>query len=495
MMLQCVWLLLVVVQSQQEIGQHPLGIPTTDESMSSLLPPTAGPAAAAGDETAEPGGDIVTPAAGINSTDVPGVAVVSAPVVPAADTASATSPNTMPGITTGRRRTKHRRHRPGPPSTVDGHDGPLSSYSEGNVEANAAAVGVAAITWNGDVGTGCDFKGQDMRSVTIATILQCMVRCNNTIGCTHFVWSKFNGGTCFMKNGARAKTDAIVSSDSTMMCGLMLKWNGKNWANGCDFRGRDLQQARVPVEQCNQTCARTTSCTHYTWTTFNGGTCFMKQGVVSKLDAFVTGNNSMVCGVVVNWNGKNWANACDFLGRDLQQAKVPVEQCGPTCARTTSCTHYTWTTFNGGTCFMKQGPVSKLDALVTTDNSMVCGVVVNWNGNNWANACDFLGRDLQQARVPAEQCGPTCARTTSCTHYTWTTFNGGTCFMKQGVVSKLDALVTTDNSMVCGIADTIPPPPGRQLMRGISHANQSAFNQQYQSICYIHLYKRTVIHT
>jgi hypothetical protein len=43
----------------------------------------------------------------------------------------------------------------------------------------------------------------------------------------------------------------------------------------------------------------------------------MKGGPASKGDAFDTGDQSMVCGVLgITWNG-DWANACDFYGGDI----------------------------------------------------------------------------------------------------------------------------------------------------------------------------------
>lgn len=75
----------------------------------------------------------------------------------------------------------------------------------------------------------------------------------------------------------------------------------------------------------------------------------------------------------VNWTG-NWAFACDFYKSDLTSAKISGAECGGRCAQTSGCTHFTWTTYNGGTCWMKSGPVSKDDAYFTNDYSMVCGV-------------------------------------------------------------------------------------------------------------------------
>ncbi|UJR07340.1 hypothetical protein I4U23_011627 [Adineta vaga] len=74
-------------------------------------------------------------------------------------------------------------------------------------------------------------------------------------------------------------------------------WNG-NWAFGCDFYKNDLMDARIRGEDCGGRCAATSGCTHFAWTTHNGGTCWMKHGRVTKANAFETGDRSMVCGVI-----------------------------------------------------------------------------------------------------------------------------------------------------------------------------------------------------
>ena len=84
--------------------------------------------------------------------------------------------------------------------------------------------------------------------------------------------------------------------------------------------------------------------------------------------------NSLVANQI-QWQSGNWAFACDFTNGDLTSAKVSGDQCGGKCALTNGCTHFTWTTYLGGTCWMKTGSVSPSDAFYTGDNSMVCGIV------------------------------------------------------------------------------------------------------------------------
>ncbi|CAF5105163.1 unnamed protein product, partial [Rotaria sp. Silwood1] len=251
----------------------------------------------------------------------------------------------------------------------------------------------------------------------------------------------------------------------------LINWNGHNWAQACDFKGNDLSHIEVIPQLCGGECLKVPECTHYTWTTLNDGTCWLKKGTVSKADAFLTNDTSMVCGVrdddryifVVQWNGQNWARSCDFNGSDLSKVEISSDLCVRTCLQAPECTHYTWTTLNGGTCWMKKGNVSKTDAFLTNDKNMICGIrdgnqynfVVQWNGQNQARSCDFNENDLSNVEISSDLCGRACGKTPECTHYTWTTYNGGTCWMKKGNVSKTDAFLTNDANMICGIIASV----------------------------------------
>ena len=342
----------------------------------------------------------------------------------------------------------------------------------------------SSVVWDGNNWAyACDFHGNDFSIVLVSGAL-CGPTCTQTPKCTHFSWTQVSYGTCRMKNGTVSKNDAFSTNDATMLCGIItgneqavtnssVVWIGNNWAYACDFSGKDLSNALVLSASCRPTCALTPKCTHFTWNQVNNGTCWMKSGTVSKSDAFATFDPNMICGILneseqavtnssVIWNGNNWAYACDFHENDLSNALVPAASCGPTCAETPECTHFTWNLVNNGTCWMKSGTVSKNDAFSTNDATMLCGIItgneqavtnssVVWNGKNWAYACDFHGNDLSNVLAPAALCGPTCALTPKCTHFTWNQVNNGTCWMKSGTVSKSDAFATFDPNMICGI--------------------------------------------
>ncbi len=79
--------------------------------------------------------------------------------------------------------------------------------------------------------------------------------------------------------------------------------SGVQWAPACDFyNNRDMGSARVPGEQCGNKCISTSGCSHFAWTNYQGGTCWMKTGNVQKSYAKSNGNNQMICGIVPSSN-------------------------------------------------------------------------------------------------------------------------------------------------------------------------------------------------
>ncbi|RLN86193.1 hypothetical protein BBJ28_00011382 [Nothophytophthora sp. Chile5] len=48
-----------------------------------------------------------------------------------------------------------------------------------------------------------------------------------------------------------------------------------------------------------------------------------------------------------------WENNCDYYGDDIYSVEAIPDVCGDLCADDSSCTHWTWNNFNGGTCWLK----------------------------------------------------------------------------------------------------------------------------------------------
>ena len=170
--------------------------------------------------------------------------------------------------------------------------------------------------------------------------------------------------------------------------------------------------------------------------------------------------------------GVQWAQACDFKNRDLSSAQVSSEKCGDKCLSTSGCTHFSWTNYQVGTCWMKTGGAQKSDAIANTNKGMICGISssstpgINWQtgagGVQWAQSCDFKNQDLSSAQVSADKCGEKCMSTSGCTHFSWTNYQSGTCWMKKGGAQKSDAIANNNSGMLCGIVPSSPnPSPGK----------------------------------
>ena len=79
------------------------------------------------------------------------------------------------------------------------------------------------------------------------------------------------------------------------------------WAKSCMFEGFDVYNEASPEEDCKLICQNFTGddaeqkgCSHYTWTSDNGGTCWIKrkiypsEGVVTKDQAIEVSSS---CGI------------------------------------------------------------------------------------------------------------------------------------------------------------------------------------------------------
>jgi len=108
---------------------------------------------------------------------------------------------------------------------------------------------------------------------------------------------------------------------------------------------------------------------------------------------------------------------------------------------------------------MKQVFNFALLALAVTLQVMVVYAQIDWQSGGgeiiWARACDFSfeqgSYDMTPARVPSEQCGNKCLSTNGCTHFEWTDYAGGTCWMKWGNVLPESVIFNSNYAMVCGI--------------------------------------------
>lgn len=92
----------------------------------------------------------------------------------------------------------------------------------------------------------------------------------------------------------------VVAFIAVIGCTSAFHWNSEefigSWAMDCDFKSNDIEGERLPGDQCSKRCQQTACCTHYVWTNYQGGTCWMKKGSTSKGNA--VWSQGAVCDII-----------------------------------------------------------------------------------------------------------------------------------------------------------------------------------------------------
>jgi hypothetical protein len=129
----------------------------------------------------------------------------------------------------------------------------------------------------------------------------------------------------------------------------------------------------------------------------------------------------------------------DYPGLDISNtAAATADLCSFACDDTTKCHAYTWSNYNGGSCYLKSNKPSAVtgpyDGSVISGESNKCDPRVD---------SDIVGDDLASVqRSNWSQCCGVCRRMDGCTAFTWTDYNGGTCWLKSSIVPTYRAGVT-----------------------------------------------------
>ncbi|KAH7469026.1 uncharacterized protein KRP23_10466 [Phytophthora ramorum] len=96
-----------------------------------------------------------------------------------------------------------------------------------------------------------------------------------------------------------AASAITCSSFAPTTTGFQLGSGGRvMWENNCDFTGNDYRSLRGIPAMCGDVCADDSTCTHWSWTNYNSGTCWLKKGARSaKVSKWATN-----CGYVTSRN-------------------------------------------------------------------------------------------------------------------------------------------------------------------------------------------------
>ena len=293
---------------------------------------------------------------------------------------------------------------------------------------------------------GFDYEGYDIKNVPSTPADQCCSECAHTSGCMAWSWSDYSNGTCWLKS-QRGRILVNQHVQSAMLCDGYRKTC--EIAQDVDFVGNDI--GNVPSANaggCCDLCRKFLGCRAYSWSGFNGGTCWLKssKGVaivkkgVQSAEVYPATAYQPVCALAYD---------VDFAGNDIGSAPSAAPTgCCDVCMHTKGCRAFSWTTQSGGTCYLKS---------VSGESVPKPGVVSSVVFSNPGYTCDieagfdYQGSDLTSVRsAKADACCTICSDYTGCKAYTWSDLNGGTCWLKSGKGTRV-ANAKTVSGTPCGL--------------------------------------------
>jgi exo-beta-1,3-glucanase (GH17 family) len=195
-----------------------------------------------------------------------------------------------------------------------------------------------------------------------------------------------------------------------------------------DYSGADIGSKPAPqAENCFAICSAFSGCRAFTWTSYGGGTCWLKSG---KGNA--AGKNGARSGMACS--GANSVctvdEGADYSGWDIgSKPATQAESCFGICNSFSGCKAFTWTSYGGGTCWLKSNKGNSGRKSGARSGVACNGVVMPSCGIE--DDADFSGSDIgNKPAARAESCFAICNSVSGCGAFTWSSYAGGTCWLK-----------------------------------------------------------------
>lgn len=232
----------------------------------------------------------------------------------------------------------------------------------------------------------------------------------------------------------RAQADDDKTSlrrDTTME--YMLAMTGPTCANGLNYNyvGNDIGSLSN-IAQSGDCCEKFNNlagCHAYSWTDYNGGTCWFKSGRGTVIEK--TGVVSAMLTAITAVPSCNVEFGIDYVGHDL--ASWPLRNNTSCCWECLNLPGCRAVTHSNGECYFK---TAKVRMVVITNAALNVYSVDVYPPSNDAQCgleqgVDYVGNDI--ANVPGSTASDCCAKCQSyngCRAFSWTNQNGGTCWLK-----------------------------------------------------------------
>jgi hypothetical protein len=282
---------------------------------------------------------------------------------------------------------------------------------------------------------GFDYVGNDIGSAASVNAEGCCQICASRSGCRAFSWTNLNGGTCWLKSGR----GTIVVNPDVRSSIVSATGTGCLLDEGIDYVGNDIGNVRsLKPYGCCSACQYTPGCRAFTFTTHDGGTCWLK----SKKGRMVVNPQARSAEPYVEDPTCGLEYDTDYVGNDIGNTPASAPGlCCEKCQHWNGCRAFSWTSQNGGTCWIKglKGETVKKAGVISAYVA----------ANPPAPSCalelgtDYVGNDVgSAASADAYGCCSICMARSDCKAFSWTNANGGTCWLKSAKgATKADANV------------------------------------------------------
>ncbi|KAF1334696.1 Cysteine protease family c01a, partial [Globisporangium splendens] len=212
--------------------------------------------------------------------------------------------------------------------------------------------------------TAIELTGETFYIESQVSAAACCNLCKERVGCVGYTWY-VQTSACYLKASIDGETvnaagglatisgTLIAKSDATQQCSIK---------DNLDFPGNDvLTVLTTTAEECCDKCTAYGPCHAFTWSNFLGGSCYMKskQPVVATAVSSPVTPPSLRSGTV--YKCQPLKNNTDFKGQDIgnTNAATASECCG-LCRATSECSAFSWTSYNGGTCWFKGADATRI---------------------------------------------------------------------------------------------------------------------------------------
>ncbi|TMW57757.1 hypothetical protein Poli38472_014360 [Pythium oligandrum] len=215
---------------------------------------------------------------------------------------------------------------------------------------------------------------------------------------------------------------------------------------GTELLGEDLKNMTTySYDNCCDVCRREPGCKGYNFRYDGTFTCRLKATIEGESfdDSYLTQWNS---GKIIT--KEDAALQClpvednvDYYGNDIIRALAPtVGDCCDMCKRTPSCNAYTWTKFHDGSYYLKYDKGSNIQLHTPLpDGSAYFRSGEIYRCQPLQTNVDFPGEDFKSIQAPhADDCCKLCRTNYPCKAFSWSNYQGGTCWLKTKKTSSIE---------------------------------------------------------